>query len=288
MNSARNHHPLTPYAFLAPASAVLAVFVLGAALQVLWFSFTSFSAFTPAEFVGINNYRELLTKDLFLICLLNSAAYLFVTPVIVVLSLLAAIAVDARLRALPGLRLLLFLPVVTPAVVGALAWRLVFDENNGLLNDALSLIGIQPVRWLSERPWTLISAMLVTAWKGFGFYMMVFLAGLLTVPRDLREAAAIDGATRPQVFWTVTLPALKPSLVLVVVVSSISALKVFDEVFVTIAGAPITHQTAVPLIYQLAFERGQFGLASAAGVLLFLVILAFSIVNMRLSAGRKA
>jgi len=113
--------------------------------------------------------------------------------------------------------------------------------------------------------------------------MMVFLAGLLAVPRELQEAASLDGASRLGVFRHVTLPALLPSIVLVFIVSSISALKVFDELFVLAKGAPITQQTAVPLLYRIAFEEGDYGLACALGVAIFLFILAFSIVNLRLT-----
>ena len=178
---------------------------------------------------------------------------------------------------------MLFLPVVTPTVVAALAWRVLYDENGGLLNATLERLGMEPVRWLSEKPWTLISAMLVTLWKGFGFYMMVLLTALLAVPRELKEAASIDGAGRLGVFWNVVVPSIRPAMLLVLVVSSISALKVFDEIFVTIQGTPITHKTIVPLVYELAFTQGKFGLASAAGMLLFVVILALSVANLRLS-----
>ena len=125
---------------------------------------------------------------------------------------------------------------------------------------------------------------MVTLWKGFGFYMMVFLAALAAVPRELREAASLDGASRIQVFWNVTFPSIRPAIALVFVISSISALKVFEELFVTIKGAPISHQTVVPLIYQVAFEEGNYGMASAIGITLFVIILAFSIVQLKLTS----
>lgn len=279
----RPHRAWTPYAFLAPAMLVLTVFVLAAMAQVVFYSFTRYTAFSGPEFVGLENYRRLLSDDRFWFCLGNSFLYLLVTPVLMALSLGAAMVVHAQIRAGRVLRLLLFLPVVTPTIVGAVAWRLLLDENAGLLNGVLRGVGVGTVHWLSEYPFTLMSAMLVTLWKGFGYYMMIFLAGLLAVPRDLEEAAAIDGAGRLGVFRHVVLPSLRPVLALVAVISSISALKVFDELYVTIKGAPVSHQTAVPLIYDVAFERGDYGLASAIGVTLFVVILAFSLVNLRLT-----
>jgi len=284
------HRRLTPYLFVAPALALLAIFVGAAFIRVVYLSFTHFTAFSDAPlWVGFSNYSAALTSNRFWMALLNTAAYLLVTPALVALSLLAALIVHTGLRGSGALRVTLFLPVVTPAIVGALAWQLLLKDH-GLLNAALASIGAEPIPWLTRRPWTLISPMLVTLWKGFGFYMMIFLAGLLAVPRELEEAAAIDGGGRWSIFRHVVLPAIWPVVVLVLVVSSISALKVFDEIFVTVKGVPIEHQTLVPLVFNTAFEArgGDHGLASAIGILLFLVILAFSIVNLRISRRKAA
>ena len=278
----------TPYAFLAPAIAVLGVFFLLAMVQVLYYSFTRYTPFSVdgPRWVGLENYRRLLLTERFWFCLGNSFLYLLVTPALMALSLWAAMVVESALRWAKGLRLVLFLPVVTPTIVAAIAWAVVLREDGGLINTMLGLVGIDRVPWLTEPPFTLISAMFVTLWKGFGFYMMVFLAGLLAVPKELKEAAAIDGASRFGVFRHVTLPALWPVLTLVFIISSISALKVFEEIYVTARGVPVEQQTAVPLIYLEAFEKGDYGMASAIGITLFLIILAFSLVNLRLSSRR--
>ncbi|MEL7473809.1 MAG: sugar ABC transporter permease [Planctomycetota bacterium] len=278
-----DHHPLTPFAFLAPALAILGVFWLLALAQVFYYSFTNYTPFQTPEFKGFENYERLLSSRAFWVCLGNAAAYLLVTPVLIVLSMQAAFVVRARLRCAPGLRVLLFLPVVTPTIVAAVAWRVLYNEDAGLLNSTLAALGLPEIRWLTERPWTLVSAMLVTLWKGFGFYMMVFLAALIAVPRELEEAASLDGAGRLGVLRHVVLPSIWPVIALVSIISSIAALKVFDELFVTIRGAPIEHQTVVPLVYQTAFERGEYGLACAIGITLFAVILGFSLLNLRLS-----
>lgn len=278
---------LTPYLFLAPAAAVLCTFVLYPMVRVIGLSFTRATPFVSPESVGWANYHAILTSGRFWNAALNSAAYLLVTPVIIVLSMSAAMVVESGIRGRQWLRLLLFVPVITPTVVAALAWRLLFGEEDGLINQMLGSIGIPPVSWLTERPWTLVTAMTVTVWKGFGFYMMVFIAALLSVPKELKEAAVLDGAGRLAVFRIVILPAVWPSIVLVFVVSSIAALKVFDELFVTVKGVPMEHQTVVPLIYEEAFGRGNFGLASAMGVVLFVLILGFSVVNLRMSLGKQ-
>jgi len=282
----RRHHPITPYAFLTPAVVILALFFVWSLVDVAISSTTNATAFRPAQFVGLSNYARLLSDDRFWTCLGNSALYLLVTPAIIVVSLLSAMVIDAKLRGFGWLRVALFLPVITPTIVAALAFRVLYNEDTGLLNAILHQLGSGGARWLSERPWTLVSAAIVTLWKGFGFYMMIFLAGLMSVPRELKEAAALDGAGRWQVFRTVTWPALLPSISLVFVVSSISALKVFDELYVTIQGAPLAHKTIVPLIYSIAFEDGDFGMACAVGVTLFAIILVFSIINLRLTSSR--
>jgi putative chitobiose transport system permease protein len=281
----------TPWVFLTPALAVFGVFFLWAMVQVAYYSLTRYTPFSTGgpEWVGLENYARLLASDRFWWCLLNSGLYLLVTPALIVASLGAALVVEAGLRGTRSwLRVVLFLPVVTPTIVAAIGWQAVLAERDGVVNSVLRWMGVGGVPWLTEWPWTLVSAMLVTLWKGFGFYMMVFLAALLAVPRELREAASLDGAGRVGVFRHVVLPGIWPVVVLVFIISSISALKVFEELFVTVRGAAIEHQTVVPLIYDTAFERGDYGLACAIGITLFVVVLAFSLVNLRLSQRRAA
>lgn len=286
MISGRVHRWFTPYLFALPAAAVLAVFVGYSFVQAVRYSFTRYTPFDAPTFVGLENYRRLLSDDRFWACLGNSAAYLLVTPAIIVLSLWAAMVVRSNIRGHNWIRLLLFLPVVTPTIVGAVAWRLLLDDH-GLLNAGLGLVGVGPQAWLTGYPLTLVSPMLVTLWKGFGFYMMIFLAALLGVPRELEEAAELDGAGRWGVMRNVVIPHIWPTVVLVGVVSSISAMKVFDEIFVTVRGVPIEHQTVVPLVYDWAVERGDYGMASAVGIVLFVIVLAMSLANLWLSS-RKA
>lgn len=304
MTGAWRKRGMTPYVYLAPALAVLGVFFVGSFAQVIVYSFGSFNPFEQSfRFTGLANYERLFADERFWWCLGNSFLYLLVTPVLIALSLSCAMVIDSGIRGRSALRVLFFLPVVTPTIVAAIGWRLLFEEESGLLTSAvepivavLGSIGgsmgggseeLGTPRWLTERPWTLIVPMVVTTWKGFGFYMMIFLAGLLNVPREQREAVALDGAGRWGAFVHVVLPAIWPIMTLVVIISSISALKVFDELFVTIRGAPVSHQTAVPYIYETAFGEGSFGLASAAGVVLFVVLLVFSVINLRITGGSR-
>ncbi len=276
--------------FALPAVLVLGLFVGWSFLQVVYLSFTRVDLFgaegsllSRTQFIGLENYRRVLGGERFWWCLLNSFIYLLVTPVIMVVSLAAALTVTTGLPALGKLRVLIFLPVVTPTIVAAVAWRILFQEDSGVLNNTLALVGIGKIPWLSGWPWVLVTAMVVTLWKGFGYFMMIFVAALLAVPRELEEAATIDGASRARLFWHVTLPALRPVLVLVTVISSISALKVFDELYVTVRGTPAENQTIVPLIFETAFDDGAFGAACAIGVCLFLILLVFSLLQLRIA-----
>lgn len=281
---------ITPYLYLAPALIVLGVFIVGSFFQVILYSLGRFDPFAQElTLTGFDNYAELFADQRFWFALGNSFLYLLVTPALIVVSLSCAMVIDAKIRGAGLFRLLFFLPVVTPTIVAAIAWRVVFNEDSGVLTAGVESVfgeGTSP-RWLTERPWTLVTPMVVTLWKGFGFYMMIFLAALLNVPRDLREAAAIDGAGRWGTFINVVLPAIWPTMTLVVIISSISALKVFDELFVTVRGVPIEQQTAVPYIYEVAFGEGSFGVASAAGVVLFVVLLIFSMINLKITGGAK-
>lgn len=288
MSTLRTHRPVTPYLFVLPALGVLGVFLIASAVQVVYYSLHAYNPFQQTtEFVGLANYARLVNEPTFWRTLGNAFAYLLVTPVLILLSLACALVVDSKIKGSAWLRFLFFLPVITPTIVAAIAWRLLLTEESGLLNAGLTLVGLSPVGWLTTPPWTLISAMFVTIWKGFGFYMMIFLAGLIAVPKELREAIALDGAGRWGAFRHVVLPALRPTITLVVIISSIAALKVFDELFVTIRGVPAEQQTVVPYVYTLAFEDSDFGTACAAGLMLFVVILAFSIVNLVVTGGAK-
>ncbi|MEO1128183.1 MAG: sugar ABC transporter permease [Planctomycetota bacterium] len=321
-------HGIVPYLYLTPAILVLGVFFFGSFLWVIMYSLGTLNVFEQSfTFTGFDNYVQLFNDERFWMCLGNSFLYLLVTPALIAISLACALAIDAQIRGANTFRLLFFLPVVTPTIVAAIGWRILFNEQSGLLttlaqpvvsvgdaarimhaafvSEEWGLLGgnahpavagvmatlhVEPLstpRWLTERPWTLISPMVVTLWKGFGFYMMIFLAGLLAVPRELREAAALDGAGRWTSFLHVTLPSIWPTMTLVTILSSISALKVFDEIFVTVRGVPVDHQTAVPFVYDAAFNQGSFGTACAAGVVLFVILLVFSIINLRLTRDRS-
>lgn len=275
-----------PYLFLLPAGIVLLVFMFGPLAYAAWLSFTDFNALSPPRWVGGANYARLWTDPLFWKTLRNTFVYLLgVVPALVVLPLFLAVLVN---RALPGIaffRAAYYLPVVISMVVAGLMWKWIFAEA-GLLNYIGGLLipwlASSPIAWLSRPDTALAAVMAVTVWKGLGYYMVIYLAGLQTIPTDIYESAAIDGATPWQATLRLTIPMLWPSIAFVAIVSSIAALKVFTEIYVMTRGGPLdSSSTVVYYLYQQSFEHLNMGYANAIGMVLFLIILAFSILNLR-------
>lgn len=272
-----------PYLFLLPAFAIFGLFIFYPAVRVFGLSFTRYSFVSEPVWVGLDNYARLFADPTFRWALLNSFLYLLVTPVLIVISLGVAFLLDAKVRGIKFLRALYFLPVVTPMIVVGILWQWLLNEDVGLVNYLLVASGITStkINWLTSYPLNLVSVMFVTAWKGLGYFAVIFLAGLLTIPKEAEEAAVVDGASAFQRLIYIKLPLLKPSITLVAIISSISALKVFDELYVMIPGAPAAEKTLVPLIYQVAFLDFQLGYAAAVSVVLFVVTLLFSYANLR-------
>jgi putative chitobiose transport system permease protein len=272
----------TPYFFLAPALTLLCFFVIVPMGQVFYFSLLQYSFFTEHRFVGLDNYLRLVADTNFWWTLLNSFVFTLVTPVLMFLSLVLALAVRNRFRSANVFRLIFFLPVITPIVVVGIMWRWIFTEETGMLNYLLSLISVDRIRWLTEYPTNIASTMILTIWRGMGYYMMLFLAGLAIIPKEIEEASVLDGINYRQQVWHIILPMLKPTLLFILVVSSTSAIKIFTELYILIPGAPIANKSLVSFLYLQAFERFDFGYGSAIGMVLFVITLTFSYINVRL------
>jgi len=273
------------YLFLMPALIALGISVFWPALQAFYLSFTSFGIDLTAAptWVGGANLQQLFRDPVFWQTVGNSLLYLVgVVPVLTIAPLLLAILVN---RALPGmhwLRVAYYSPVVISMVVAGIAWRWLFAEN-GFLNQLLTSIGIlgQGIPWLTSPSLALASVMVVTLWKGIGYYMVIYLAGLQTIPQDLYEAGRIDGADGWRRHWHITIPLIRPYGVLVAVISAISATKVFEEVYVMTQGGPRnSSKTIVYYIYEQAFEKLEISYACALGLVLFLAILSLSALRL--------
>jgi putative chitobiose transport system permease protein len=277
---------LTPYYFLLPALILLGLTVFYPALQAFYLSFTRYEDLTqPPIWIGLENFRKLWTDLLFWQTFRNTLLYLIcVVPILVVLPLGLAILVNRKLRGMHWFRVAYYVPVVISMVVAGIAWKWLYADS-GLLNQFLRLVGISNIPWLTSPNWAIFSVMAVTIWKGLGYYMVIYLAGLQAIPADLYEAAAIDGSDGIKKHWDITVPLMKPYLLLVAVISAISATKVFEEVYVMTKGGPNHHsETIVYYLYDKAFGELELSYACAIGLVMFLIILGLSML--RLSLGR--
>ena len=277
---------LTPYAFLAPALILLGVFVFYPIAAVIYYSLTDYDIVTPPVFIGLANFARLLDDDVLRLALLHSFVYLLVTPILIGLSIALAIVVNRKLRGIHVYRALYFVPAVSGSIAIGLTWRWLFDRS-GFINSVLVSWGVihEPIQWLATPSLVLPLAMMLTIWAGIGYYSVIFLAGLQNVPEELYDAARIDGCNDLQKHWYVSIPALRPQIVFVGVISSLAALKVFDEIYVLTnrtGGILNSGVTMVFYLWQQAFERSNAGYASAIAIVLLLVTLGFSIVNVRL------
>ena len=283
--------PWLPWLFVAPAMVLVCLTVLVPALMALLMSFTrsGLDVSEPLQFIGLANIQRLLADPMFLRVLGTTAIYLVgVVPPIVLGALALAVLVN---RALPGMhwfRGAFYTPVLVSIVVAAIAFRWLYAEN-GLINgwgQALFGDAFTPIGFLTDPLLALPSVMLVTLWKGLGYYMVIFLAGLQGIPKDLYEAAELDGSVGWRQHLDITLPLLRPYVALVAVISAIAATKVFEEVFLMTQGGPAdTTRTVVYYVYDLAFQELEISYACTAGLALFLVVLVLGLIQQGLKTG---
>lgn len=275
---------LTAYLFLLPALVLLAAFTFYPVTFGTALSLFEYNVIAPPRFIGLANFRALWTDRYFWIALQNSVKYLAVVPVLQACAIVLAIGVHRSTRGLSWLRAAYYLPVVTSIVVVGILWRWLYDDA-GLVNFILLRLGLfhAPVHWLADPGIALYAVMFVTLWKGLGYYMVIYLAGLAAIPPTYAEAAAIDGAGPLQQLWRVTLPLLRPSVLLATTLSAISALRVFEEVYVMTSGGPLyATYTIFYYMFDQAFAALHMGYAAAVGVVLAAVTIGLSVVSFRL------
>lgn len=270
-----------PYLFLLPAAVVLLVFFFIPFFQTIYLSFLDYSTdiYSPT-LVGLKNYTNLLHSALFYKVMFNTFVYLFVAvPILAIVPLFLAILINQKLRGLTLYKILIYLPVIVSIVVAAIAFKWLYAQA-GIFNYFLQVLGLNAIGWLTDTRFALISVIIVTIWKGIGYYMMIYLASLMSVPKELYEACDIDGAGFFRKHLTVTIPHIMPTIALVTTISAISAMKVFAEIYVMTKGGPLnSSKTIVYYIYERAFENLDLGYASALAVVLLIIVMAFSLIN---------
>jgi len=275
-----------PYVFLFPALALIAVFVVYPILAVFYYSLTDYDIVRPPVWVGLDNFARVFADKTFWLALTHSIVYLLVTPILIVLSIGLAVVVNRKLRGIQIYRALYFVPAVSGSIAIGLSWRWLFDRN-GFINGVLQSWGVihDPIQWLSTPALVLPIAMMLTIWAGVGYYSVIFLAGLQNIPEELYDAARIDGCNDLQKHWHVSLPGLRPQIVFVAVISSLAALKVFDEIYILTGKTGGILDSGVTMVFYLwkqAFVLQHAGYAAAIAIILLALTLAFSIVNVRL------
>lgn len=287
---------LVPYLFLIPFFihlAVLSLFPLGFGMYM---SFTNFNALMPissAKFIGLSNYVEALTNDpRFVNSIKNAFVYTLFQPITVLLGFLFALVLNSAVKGRSIFRTIFFLPVITSTVAIGFVWQWLYDRNHGPFNYFLKALGLPPQNWLSN-PYNIIpgipivlpllSIILMSIWQWMGLNVVIFLAGLQSIPKELHEAARISGAGAWHSFRHITVPLLKPTLLFVAITATAGSLQVFTEVVILTGGGP-AEATYVPVlvIFNAINRFGQFGYGAALSYIFFLIILAFSLIEIRI------
>lgn len=280
--------------FVAPALAIIGLFFVVPVAAGFVLSLTDFDIYALADlrnlrFVGLDDYRTLLATPLFWQALGNTLYFVVVgVPLSIAASLGAALLLESRLARFKGLfRTALFAPVVTTLVAVAVIWRYLLHARYGLIDYGLHWLGVPAIDWLGDPHWAMPAIIVFAVWKNFGYNMIIFVAGLQTIPEDLYEAARIDGASPLRRFWHVTLPGLAPVVVLVSVLTMAGYLQLFAEPYVMTQGGPGQSTVSVLyFMYEQGFKWWNLGTASAVAFLLFILVLAVTLVQLAVARRR--
>ena len=273
------------YIFAAITLIPVIIFAVIPMLSVFYFAFTDFTVFSPkADWVGTRNFQEAVDSELFLQALRNTLEYaLYRVPSTLVVGLLVAVLLNRRVRGISVVRAIYYLPGLTSVIAVSVVWLWLFDPRFGMVNVLLEQVGIPAHDWLDNPATAMQAVATVSVWMGFGYVMLVFLAGLQGIPTMLYEAAAIDGANRWQMFRYITLPLLQPVTFYLFVTGVISSLQVFGIIMVLTQGGPLDRTTTlVHQIYLNALTFDRMGYASALSLILFIIIMVLTLINVKL------
>lgn len=270
--------------FVLPGFSALLLFVIGPILASLVLTVFEWDLLTDPKFVGIDNLTRLVADEAFWSALWHTLYYIAgYVPLVMIAALGVALVLNTRMPALGMIRTAFFLPVVSSWVAVALLWTWMFNPRYGLINYGLSFLGVNGPDWLYDRTWAMPAIILTSVWKDLGFVMVVFLAGLQTIPRDYYEAASLDGANRREQLRSITLPLLAPTTFFVAVISIIQSFQVFTQVWIMTEGGPAGATTVlVERIVKHAFSYGEMGYAATISWVLCLIVFSVTILQHRL------
>lgn len=272
------------YLFLLPNFIGFFVFMAIPIVMGFVISLTDYNGFNQMNFVGLKNYIDMFADEYFQVSLWNNLLYTLVTvPGTIVSALLLALAVNRGMRGTKIFRTMFFLPNITSMVAIGIVWAMIFNPVTGPVNQALHWLGVDsPPLWLSASSTALLTIMLISIWKQAGYYMIILLAGLQSIPEQLYEASSIDGANAFVKFFKITLPLLSPTMFMVLILNIISSFQVFDLVNIMTQGGPgRSTNVLVYRIYQEGFQNMKFGYASAMAYFLFLIVMVVTLFQFR-------
>lgn len=276
------------YLFISPILIASLIFLLIPMLTSLWWSFNDYSGIQAPTFVGLRNYLELIREDeIFHKAMWNTTAFVLMGMGLgPTLGIFTAVLLDQKVKFQAIFRTAYFLPVMTSLVVVSTLWRVLYNQD-GLINAAAALFGAGKIGWLSDPNVALVSVVIASVWQGFGFETVVFLAALQAVPRELYEAAMIDGADPWARFRFITLPSLRPVVLFAYIVGIIGSYQVFDQIFVMTRGGPV--YSTISIVYYLftKFQDLRLGYASAIAYILFITLVVFSFIQWRYFGERE-
>lgn len=276
---------IVAFSMIAPNLIGLAVFMVIPTFVSILISFTDWNLLNAADFIGIANFKELFSDPLFWKTLLNTVVYVFwKVPFNILISLILAVLINQQMYGRTFFRAILFLPIIASSVSVALLWQPLFDITNGMLNKILNSVGLPSSTWIYNPKTSMMSVIIVALWKELGYYMVMFLAGLQSIPSSYYEAAAIDGANPVRKFLFITVPLISPTTFFVLIISVIGSFQIFDLTTVLTAGGPANStNTLVMYVYQAGFKFFRMGYASALSTILFIIILIFTIIQNQLA-----
>lgn len=265
------------YTYILPSLILILSFSIIPIFMSAFFSFTEYNVMNPPKFVGLANFEKILQDEYVAQAMRNTLKYVLITvPIQTILSLVFAAFLAEKMRNGTGefLRSVMFIPVIASAVTSGTIWRTILGTDGGILNNILGIFGISPINWLGDSKTSLISICIVAIWKNVGYFLVIFYAGIMDVPKSLYEAAKVDGANIYQQFFKITLPMLKPITSLVVTLGIIWSFQVFDLSYQMTGGGPgYSSVTIVMAIYNAAFKQYKMGYACALAMVLLVIVL---------------
>ena len=280
VNHILNTEKYAAWLFILPAVTGILIFIIIPIFFSFGLSFAKWDLLNPIEFVGFDNYKEILTEPLFGKILLQTVIFALATSIFgVIIPLILASILNRKIRGSEFFKTAYFLPFITPMIVIGIIWQWIFDPNIGLLNKVLQI----HVNWLYDPHWAMPALIIVSVWKLIGYNMIIFLASLSGISNSMFEAAKIDGATPIETFFYVTIPLLSPTIFFVVIITAVSSFQIFDLIYLMTQGGPLdSTNVLVYAIYKNAFEYFNAGKASAIAYVLFIIILILTLIQWNL------